>query len=494
LADRRNLEVECANAGRVGRPDQGMSDTVNSVATAPGVSGRRLTVGLLFTAVYALSVWTLGAGVEEAGAGWWLAALIGGGLALWRLFGWRPALALALALLVAGQTRHPWRGVQAGRPDDVVRMIVYAGGALMVLASLRIMKKAMGRTEERYRALAESASDGILITDMTGAYLWANLRACEIFGYSRLEMLDMSLGRLLAAEDLRELPVRGRDRSAGSSVLRECRAWKKNGEQATLEISCRTLMDGRFMAIMRDVTERKRADEELRASLREKEVLLREIHHRVKNNLQIVSSLINMKSRGVSDPDALARFTDSLERIKSIAMLHEKLYLSKNLDKIDFAEYAPNLVMSLASTYRVDPERVRLEVDVKDVSLELDAAVPCGLILTELVTNALKYAFPAGRRGRIRIEIARQPDDTVVVRVADTGAGMPEQRPAGNKDSLGLKLVATLTKQLKGRLEIRHVEGAEFTITFPLRGAAEEGNGAGARREECEHVIAHTRG
>ncbi len=470
-----------------------MTENGNSVAIQGDACDRRLVIGLLFTAVYTVAVWTLGARMDRAGQAWMIAAIGGGGVALWRMFGWRPALALSLALLAATQASCPWRGAREGRPEDVLRMVIYAGGAVAILASLRLMRNTLGRSEERYRALAEAASDGILITDTAGNYLWANSRACEIFGYGRMEILDLNLAQVLAPEDLRALPVRGPSGTVTSHVLRECRAWKKGGEQVTLEISCRTLMDGRFMAIMRDVTARKQAHDELKASLREKEVLLREIHHRVKNNLQIVSSLINLKSRGVSDPDALARFTDSLERIKSIAMLHEKLYLSKNLARIDFAEYAPNLVHSLATTYRVDPDAVELNVRVKDVSLELEAAVPCGLILTELVTNALKYAFPAGRRGRVDIEMITLPDETVQVRVADTGVGMKETIATRNPDSLGLKLVATLTRQLKGRFEIRRTEGTEFTITFPQRGGSGERSGAENSREECEHGVAHSR-
>ena len=463
-----------------------MSSGASKPPKLPGISDGRLTAGLLFAVVYTLTVHVLNGEPGAAGA-WWIVAVPGGGLILSRFFGWKPALAVTLTLAATSQTSWPWSAALAGRPADVLRLTIYAGGAITVLVSLRGMRRALGRTEERYQALAESASDGILITDFEGNYLWANSQASEMFGYDRLEMVDLNLARLIVPEDLRTLPIRGASGKSGAPVLRECRARRKTGEQLTVEMSCRTLMDGRFMAIMRDVTERKRAENEMKASLREKEVLLREIHHRVKNNLQIVSSLLSLQSRSVKDPEALGKFTDSLERIKSIALLHEKLYLSKNLARIDFAEYAPNLVSSLAATYHADQDGVRLETDVKDVSLELETAVPCGLILTELVTNALKYAFPGGAPGRIRIGMERRADDTVCLRVADTGVGMPEG--VRNPDSLGLKLVTTLVEQLKGRMEIRRQNGTEVTICFPLRPARTAGGGWEERVEEDERAI-----
>jgi PAS domain S-box-containing protein len=452
-----------------------------------GVSERRIVVALLFAAIYTLTVYTLSGRPE--GAGWsWIIATVAGGAILARLVGWKPALVLALALMAAGQAGDPWEGAMAGRPADAARMIVCAGGALVLVFLLWGMRKAAGRTAERYRVVVESASDGILITDDEGNYLWANTRALEMFGYTRVDMLDLNLAHLVSEEDLRALPIQGADRRTGAPVLRECRAWRKTGEALTLEISCRSLMDGRFIAMMRDVTERKRAENALKASLREKEVLLREIHHRVKNNLQIVSSLLKMHSRYVHDEEALARFTDSLERIKSIALLHERLYLSKDLARIDFAEYAPNLVDSLAATYGANADKVLLEVDVKDVSLELETAVPCGLILTELVTNALKYAFPGSARGSVRIRMEGQAkDDTVCLVVADTGVGMPEA--AGRPDSLGMKLVTTLVKQLHGEMEIERSHGTQVTIRFPRRTAGSGGGPQGEDREDYERAI-----
>lgn len=461
--------------------------------TSPNLGGsgeRRVAAALLFTAIYTLTIYALNSRPE--GVGWlWVLITCGGAAILIRLAGWKPALAVCLPLAAASQAGNLWAGAIQGQPADVLRLAAFAAGALALLFLLRGMRKAQSRTKELYRVVAESASDGILITDSRGDYLWANSKTLEMFGYTRVEMLDLNLAHLVAEEDLRALTAPGPAGWSGEPALRECHALRKSGDGFTVEMSCRRLTDGRFIAILRDVTERKRAENEIKASLREKEVLLREIHHRVKNNLQIVSSLLNLHSRYVEDENALARFTDSLERIKSIALLHEKLYLSKNLARIDFGEYAPHLADSLATTYGVNPDRVLLEVDVKDVSLELESAVSCGLILTELVTNAFKYAFPGNATGRVRIRMERQRDGMVFLEVADTGVGMPEA--AGRPDSLGLKLVTTLVRQLRGQMEIGRGQGTRVTIRFPRHPSA--AGAPGEHREEYERAInANSRG
>jgi PAS domain S-box-containing protein len=448
----------------------------------PVCADRRKAAGLLIAALLTLTAWALGTADQLGGL---LVVLTAGGLALAKLFGWRPALVLTLVLLGATSPYFPWHGAWAGRPGDVLRLAIFMGVALAVVVTLRTTRKALGRSEEKYRVVAESASDGIVITDEEGRYLWANLRACEIFGYSRVEMVDVSLGEIVDPEDLRNLPVRPAEGEPGRCVLRECRARRKDGERIMVEMSCRTLMDGRFMAIVRDVTERKRAEDELKASLHEKDVLLREVHHRVKNNLQVVSSLLHLQARYVQDPDALARFTESLERIKAIALLHEKLYLSKNVARIDFAEYLPNLVSSLVAAYRAEADGVKVDVEVGDVSLDLESAVPCGLIVTELVTNALKYAYPAGRGGTIRVELLPGEGRGLVLRVADDGIGMPEVREIGSLASLGLRLVTTLVQQLNGKLEARRNGGTEFRIAFSPGRAGTEAAG----KEEYEYAL-----
>jgi len=216
----------------------------------------------------------------------------------------------------------------------------------------------------------------------------------------------------------------------------------------------------------REITERMRAEEQIKVSLEEKEVLLKEIHHRVKNNLQVISSLLNLQSRCVEDQSVLELFQESQNRIRSMALIHEKLYRSQDLVRIDFAEYIRNLATHLVRSYRANLGPVNLKVDANDVSLSVDAAVPCGLIINELVSNSLKYAFIDGREGEIRIELRSDRDHQLTLIVGDNGVGFPKDLDFRHTESLGMQLVNTLTNQLGGTVELHSDGGTEFKITF----------------------------
>ena len=218
----------------------------------------------------------------------------------------------------------------------------------------------------------------------------------------------------------------------------------------------------------REISERMRAEKQIKASLREKEVLLKEIHHRVKNNLQVISSLLNLQSRYIEDQSVLELFQESQNRVRSMALIHEKLYRSQDLARINFAEYIRNLATHLVRSYRANSGPVSLKVDANDVSLSIDAAVPCGLIINELVSNSLKYAFKDGREGEIRIELRSDRDRQVTLIVADNGVGFPKDLDFRYTESLGMQLVNTLTNQLDGTVELHSNGGTEFKITFTL--------------------------
>ena len=229
----------------------------------------------------------------------------------------------------------------------------------------------------------------------------------------------------------------------------------------------------------REIAERARAEQRIQASLEEKEVLLQEIHHRVKNNLQIISSLLSLQSGLVDDQQALEIFQDSQHRVRSMALIHEKLYRSQNLARIDFADYIRDLTRYLFASYVTIDQDVNLNVQADDVHLGIDTAVPCGLILNELVSNALKHAFPAqgnGRDGRetpptgeIRVELCWEKENTLMMIVADNGVGLPGDLDVRYSTSLGLQLVTTLVDQLDGTLELDDRGGTLFKITFPAQ-------------------------
>ncbi|MCJ7600100.1 MAG: PAS domain-containing protein, partial [Desulfobulbaceae bacterium] len=214
-----------------------------------------------------------------------------------------------------------------------------------------------------------------------------------------------------------------------------------------------------------EITERKRAEEALLRSLKEKEVLLKEIHHRVKNNMQVIHSLLNLQAKGIADSKIRAMFEESRNRVRSMAMIHEKLYRSMDLAHIDFKKYLESFVQGIADTYKRDG--VVLSVDMESIALDVNVGIPCGLIVNELISNSFKYAFPEGRKGVIRVGLNKNSTGNYVLIVEDNGIGLPADVDIRNTPSLGLQLVNMLTEQLRGTLEFSRSEWTSYSITFP---------------------------
>ncbi|HSB52491.1 MAG TPA: histidine kinase dimerization/phosphoacceptor domain -containing protein, partial [Dissulfurispiraceae bacterium] len=215
-----------------------------------------------------------------------------------------------------------------------------------------------------------------------------------------------------------------------------------------------------------ELAERKLIEERIKASLREKEVLLKEIHHRVKNNLQVISSMLNLQSRHIRDGEALEMFKESQNRIKSMALIHEKLYTSTDLTMVDFPEYISTLATYLFHSYRVTSGIISLKTDVDNVSLNIDTAIPCGLIVNELISNSLKHAFPPGGKGEIWISLHPDEGGAFTLVIGDDGIGFPEGLDFRNTESLGLQLVNTLVEQLDGSIDLDRSHGTEFRISW----------------------------
>lgn len=229
-------------------------------------------------------------------------------------------------------------------------------------------------------------------------------------------------------------------------------------------------------ALRGEIIERQHAEARIAASLQEKEVLLQEIHHRVKNNLQIISSLLNLQARSIVHPDALTAFKDSQSRVRSMALIHEKLYQARDLARIDFGAYVRELAAYLLRAYQKNDAPIRLHIDIHDIFLSIETAVPCGLIISELVSNALKHAFNAGRKTGA-IEISLQPDTkkTYILQVRDDGVGFPPHLDFRQASSLGLRIVNILAEQLGGAISLHNDAGAVFTLRLP------------AEEKEAEH-------
>jgi two-component sensor histidine kinase len=217
-----------------------------------------------------------------------------------------------------------------------------------------------------------------------------------------------------------------------------------------------------------DTTERKLAEDALKASLREKEILLREIHHRVKNNLQLISSLLRLQSRQIEQKDEILveMFEDIQGRIKAIALVHEALYRSENLELIDMSQYLQGIVAGLRTVSTQSMQELRINTDVKNISMGINAALACGLIVNELVTNSLKHAFPKGREGKIVVTLSTIGEEEFQLTVHDNGIGMPKYIDLRQPESLGLDLVVSLAEQLHGSVEFTGGEGTEVRVRF----------------------------
>jgi two-component system sensor kinase len=220
---------------------------------------------------------------------------------------------------------------------------------------------------------------------------------------------------------------------------------------------------GKGILSFRDITEQKKAQNEIKSSLKEKEILLREIHHRVKNNMQIISTLLTLQSTQVNDNRLIELYKESQNRIQAMALIHEKLYQSRDISKINLIEYVGSLITDLFNSYGADKKNIGFELDVDDVLMNIDAAIPCGLIINEIVSNSLKYAFPKGN-GKVNVHLHRLNENDFYLKIYDDGIGIPESFNVKKTNTLGLKIVNNLVDQLDGSLKIS--KPSKFEIMF----------------------------
>ncbi len=222
----------------------------------------------------------------------------------------------------------------------------------------------------------------------------------------------------------------------------------------------------RIVGTEQDITEQKLADEKIKSSLKEKEMLLQEIHHRVKNNLQVISSLLRLQSRYINDQKSIDIFKETQNRVRSIAILHEKLYQSDDLAKIRFDDYVKILAEDLLYFYELDKSNIKMNIDVEEVSLNIETAIPCGLLIDEMVANSLKYAFPNERTGNITIELHSDDDNRFYLSVSDNGIGISGEVDPEKTDTFGMQLIKYLTKQLKATIELDRTNGTTYNLIF----------------------------
>ncbi len=324
------------------------------------------------------------------------------------------------------------------------------------------------RTGQHNDVLARAVmciSDSICITDPHNRIVAVNDSFCQTYGYTREQTMGLAVDSLLphiltcSEDDSQEIFHTRRDGELFPVTV----SWSKVRSPAGKLLS--------NVAVIRDISRQKRTEEKLKTSLKEKEVLLKEIHHRVKNNLQVISSLLNLQSSFLEDRRVAEALRDSQNRVKSMALIHELLYRSDALNKIDFKDYIRSLVSHVSGSYKNRGD-ITIDIEIADLVFNVDFAIPCGLIINELLSNALKHAFPQGAPGTIRIELNKEILDGITalrLTFKDNGIGLPEDIDVDSSRSLGLQLVRMLTQQVKGQLSTitGAGEGVQFAITFP---------------------------
>jgi PAS domain S-box-containing protein len=334
-----------------------------------------------------------------------------------------------------------------------------------------ITERKQAEEELKIRAqLLDAVTDSILVHDFDGNFIYLNEAACKMRGYSKDELLRMKLHDLLAPEDAKLVPSRIKHVIEKGEATFEATVLRKDGSILSLELHTRTIQWGDkrlILSVARDITRRKQAEKQIKASLEEKELLLKEIHHRVKNNMQIISSLLKLQSGGVKDKKTRELFNESQNRIKSMALVYNKLYQSQDLAKIGLKEYIEELTHNLVQSYRGASGRITTRMEISNVLLGVDLAIPCGLVINELLTNSLKYAFPGDRSGEIRVSLQETDGNKVEITISDNGVGIPDNLDLAKTKTLGLHLVSSLVEQqLGGKIELNRTAGTEFRITF----------------------------
>jgi PAS domain S-box-containing protein len=341
-----------------------------------------------------------------------------------------------------------------------------------LLKKTESMKESLEKEKAYLDQLLESSQEAVVTTDNYGNVLRVNSEFTKMFGYTREEAVGRSIDDLLAPKSLyQEAASITKMTGEGEKYALETRRRCKNGKVIDVSLLAHPIkVGGRLVgsyAIYRDISARKKAEQRIKDSLREKEVLLKEIHHRVKNNMQIISSLINLQSSRIDDKKTAKVLQSSQNRIKSMAIIHEKLYQSKDFTNVDLSQYVQSLTDHLLNTYGVNKEKIRFHTDIKDIYLDINRAIPCGLIINELLTNSIKHAFPDGDGGQIKIAIRNQKNQQKELVVSDNGKGMPEDLDIRSTQSLGLTLVKILAEeQLQGSLRLEKSKGTRFKIVF----------------------------
>jgi PAS domain S-box-containing protein len=341
---------------------------------------------------------------------------------------------------------------------------------------LRRFQNEIEESRNKYSHLYDFAPVGYFTVKEKGIIAQANLTGAALLGIDRASLIGKPLTRFVSMED------------QDTFYLHCLQVLKKNGNH-TCEIKMMNFNKTPFYARLEsiavqgedetaaklrtaitDITDRKMMDQQLQASLKEKEVLLQEVHHRVKNNMQVMISMINLQCEKIEDKKICDELNKIVDRINSMVLVHDQLYKSKDFLKVDINEYIHRIAQNLFVSHGVDTAKISLKIGKSDIALSLDSAISCGLIITELITNSLKYAFPKNRKGEIRVEFGYLGDGQLEMRMSDDGVGMPAYFDFRDSDTLGIKIANALAEhQLGGTITLDSTNGTKFLIRFKER-------------------------
>ena len=367
--------------------------------------------------------------------------------------------------------RYKWEIVVVGI-FLVIQFILIS--ILLVERSVRRKTQiALRESEQKYRSIFENAVEGIFQTTPEGRFLSANPAHALLFGYdSPREFMERitDIGRQHYVDPEDRRTYKNTLQREGVINGFEVQLIKKDGNLIWASINARVVKDDKGDALyyegtLEDVTARKQAEGSLKASLREKEVLLKEIQHRVKNNLLAITSILALQSERIKDNESKDAFITSMNRINAMTRIHTKLYQSENYSLVRFKGYMEELLGELSRSYGFPHEY--MVADIQDISIDVNTAIPVGLIVNELVSNAIKHAFPEGRKGQITITLFSE-DSRSILTISDNGIGFSPHVDFRNMESIGFSLLAQLVEQINGTVELLRDEGAQFIITFSV--------------------------
>ncbi|MEN6574676.1 histidine kinase dimerization/phosphoacceptor domain -containing protein [Methanobacterium aggregans] len=352
----------------------------------------------------------------------------------------------------------------------VIRELISLDELKKTQKDLEKSKELIEESEAQLRFISSNMMDLVTESNNEFEYKFVSNSSQPFLGYTAQDMLGNDFFDYIHPDDVdkvKETVERAIENRSSARV--ECRYKKADGENVWVETIKKPIFNENefkgFICSSRDISPQKENERIINDSLHEKEVLLREIHHRVKNNLQIISSLLNLQSHYIEDEETLDVLMESKNRIKTMAIVHEELYRSPNLTNINFKEYLERLLSNLFYSYGINGEIIEPKFDLEESNISIDTAIPCGLIINELVTNSLKYAFPKGRKGKIEVSL-KSNGGAYILKIADNGTGLPEGIEPENAETLGLQLVNSLVRQIEGSMELIRNNGTEFKISF----------------------------